>query len=79
MIIPFAQTVVGHYLVCWAHSSCILMILDHPSYLCDLSHCTEKTTQIFQYFKKSDLSAPFIIFVKGGVRKKMDKIHDIFH
>ena len=39
MIIPFAQTVVGHYLVCWAHSSCILMILDHPCYLWDLSHC----------------------------------------
>ena len=78
MIIPFAQTVVGHYLVCWAHSSCILMILDHPCYLWDLSHFRKKT-QIFLYFKKSDLNAPFTIFVKGGVRKKMDKIHDIFH
>ena len=78
MIIPFAQTVVGHYLVCWAHSSCILMILDHQCYLWDLSHC-RKTTQISQYFKKSDMSAPLTTFVKGGVRNKMDKIHDIFH
>ena len=51
MIIPFAQTVVGHYLVCWAHSSCILMILDHPCYLWDLSHC-RKNNPDFPVFQK---------------------------
>ena len=51
MIIPFAQTVVGHYLVCWAHSSCILMILDHPCYLRDLSHYRKNNADFLAFQK----------------------------